>query len=269
MRQLTAVTCLYDLDRARLDGRSIDIYLDWLNSTLRLPIPFVVFLDPEIDRSRLHAKPGDTIASVPLRAFEPFRWQARVEAICAASRKQDISFLRPDYAMLMFSKFDMMERAAAGRDRDDGFLWLDAGISRFFVGDLANAELDPDAIEEIAAASLAVSITPTLLRDLERGRASRQYVGSSERLVSGGDIFVRAATAASVRDELYRFVEQEWLANGLWDNEQVALGYLLLNGLAGSKITSVTTEYAALLAKLFNLSRPIKRTLMQRILSLT
>jgi hypothetical protein len=46
-------------------------------------------------------------------------------------------------------------------------------------------------------------------------------------------------------------VETEWLPNDLWDNEQVALGCLMLRGLKDVRIVDVSMKFACLAERLF------------------
>jgi hypothetical protein len=271
--KLSAVTGLYDLGRAGLDGRSIDIYLVWLNATLRVPLPFTIFLDPSIDPARLSIKPGDKIVQAPLSDFRPFTWQDRVRPICESGKgiraRHDLSFLMPDYSMLTFCKFEMVSRAATDKPADHGVIWIDAGLSRFFDQDLGDARVDEAFCDElIGKATFAASISPKLAKDLQKGRLSKRYAGTCERLVSGGDFYVGASSAQVIEKQVMEFIENEWLPKGLWDNEQVALGYLLMQGIPGAKIINVSLGYASILDRLLGFPpRKVmqKRTLTQRL----
>jgi len=246
--QLAAVTALYDLG-PRPDGRGLDRYRAWLDATLRLPMAFTVFLDPALPAPAL--KPGDRLLRLPLEVFAPFAWRERVGAIIARHpERTDIAYRQPGHGLLMFSKFDMLARAAA-EGGAEGLVWLDAGLMRFFAGDPAEARLAPEAVARLAGADLAVAITPRLGAALRHGRLPRELVGSAKRLVSGGDIFVRAERAEAIARAIFAFVEEEWLARGLWDNEQVALGCILAKGLPRTEIVAVSKEYAVLAEALF------------------
>jgi hypothetical protein len=242
---LRAVTAYYDLGRGRLDGRDNDVYIGWLNRTLTTPLPFTIFLDPAIDPARIAAKDSDEIVQVGTDAFEPFKWKARVETLCATRyrRKVDISYRLPSYGLLNFSKFDMLRKAAGAHDAD-GFIWIDAGLSRFFEADLAGSVIDAEFLQ---GATIAVSATPVI----HKKNLSR-FVGHSRRLVTGGDIYVDARHAADVAEQLYGMVRSDWLDNDLWDNEQVGLGVLLKKGVEGARIIDITFGYAMLFERLLS-----------------
>ncbi|HET8701055.1 MAG TPA: hypothetical protein VFL97_05250 [Nitrococcus sp.] len=253
---LSAVTCLYDIGRDRIDGRSIDVYIDRLNATLRIPMPFTIFLDPRIETSRVRKKAEDQIHQLPKEALHSFGWLARVEEICRTSKRiktrRDIAFHLPEYGVLVMSKIFMLQEAARLQPRGNGLIWLDAAMARWFSGDLAQARVDTDFVQSLSDASLAVQITPMLARALKHHRSGQHYVGTCHRLASGGDIYVSRRDVDRLAAAVTDMVENEWLPNGLWDNEQVALGCLLLNGFEGAKIVDVSMKFACVLERLLS-----------------
>jgi hypothetical protein len=241
--RLGAVTALYDIGRHRIDGRTIETYIEWLNATLRAPLPFTIFLDPGIDAARVAAKPGDRIVPVPLPDFVPYGWRERV-LTATANASNEITNALPDYSLLMFSKFDMLARTAAETDAN-GLLWVDAGLSRFFAKDLAETHLNSAFIEsQLAPHRLCISATPTLAEALECRQFRKDHVGTMHRLASGGDFYVRTDAAAAIAEQIFDLVENQWLAKGRWDNEQVGLGYLMMQGVPGSAVTFADRRYA-------------------------
>jgi hypothetical protein len=253
---LSAVTCLYDIGRDRIDGRNIDVYIERLNATLRIPLPFTIFLDPRIDASRVRNKPEDRIYQVSKEAFHSFGWLARVEEICRTSTKiktrRDIAFHLPLYGVLVMSKIFMLQEAARLHPEGNGLIWLDAAMARWFSGDLAHAQVDADFVQSLSNASLAVQITPMLARDLKHRRSGRHYVGTCHRLASGGDIYVSRRDVDRLAAAVIDMVENDWLPNDLWDNEQVALGCLLLDGFEGAKIVEVSMKFACVAERLLS-----------------
>jgi hypothetical protein len=100
--KFAAVTGLYNVRRDTVDGRGIDRYLGWLNRTVQLPLPFIVFLDPAIEPERVVLKPGDRLVRLPKDELRSYSWLPRVEEICRASTRiktrRDIAFHLPEYA---------------------------------------------------------------------------------------------------------------------------------------------------------------------------
>lgn len=240
---LGAVTALYDIGRHRIDGRTIGTYMEWLNATLRAPLPFTIFLDPGIDPARVVTKPGDRIIQRPLADFRPYGWREKVLA-ATANTNTEITNALPEYSILMFSKFEMLAQTAAETDAM-GLLWVDAGLSRFFARDLAETQVSSAFVAgQLAPHRLCISVTPTLAEALARGKFKKDYVGTTHRLASGGDFYVGANAAADVAEQMFDIVENQWLARGRWDNEQVGLGYLMMQGVPGSSMTFADRRYA-------------------------
>jgi hypothetical protein len=252
---ITGVTALYDIGRDRFHHtRTIDRYVSWLNATLRAPLPFVVFLDPKIDASRINLKPIDRSLAIGIDDFGVFARRKQVEEVLKqrqwAKCDEDITFLHPPYSMLMLSKLEIMARTAT-MTATDGLFWIDAGLSRFFSQELQSTEISASFLEAIGNASFAAAITPLLASDLWRGGPSCHYPGTAARLVTGGDFYVRADQAQALSVRLLALIDG-WLAQGLWDNEQVALGCMLLEGIDNAKILSVTEEYAVAFERLLS-----------------
>ncbi|MCH8467114.1 MAG: hypothetical protein LAT78_11190 [Roseinatronobacter sp.] len=245
--KVVAVTALYNIGRGNVDGRNIDVYIKWLNKTLEVPLPFVVFLDPEIEASKIALKPGDQIISIPKNDLAMFAHRARVEEILATSstlNRKDISYQLSDYGMMVMSKIDLMKRAAKLVE-SDYLLWLDAGLCRF-IPDLREANIIRSA-EDIDGASMLLNTTYYFSQRQRLGKIPKVTVNGARALMMAGDLFI----AHDFVDELearFRFmVETEWLPNGLWSNEQVALGTLLFRGaLPGARI--LRTELSPLAA---------------------
>jgi hypothetical protein len=235
--KITAVTALYDIGREARDGRRIDHYIDWLNAGLRVPLPFLVFLDPSFNADRIVLKPGDRIVRVPKNELSMFAHRERVKEILATSRalnRKDISFRLADYGMLVMSKIGLMKQAATLSDADH-LLWFDAGLSRF-LPDLATAEVRRGAAE-LNGVSILLSTAHYLSQRQRLGRLPHATVGSAMALASSGDFLVARGFAGELEARFRFMVETEWLPEGRWDNEQVALGCLLFRGaLPGAKV---------------------------------
>lgn len=221
--RIQAVTALYDLGRSAVDGRSIDRYIDWLNATLKAPLPFTIFLDPGIDAERIARKPGDEIVAIPREEFPPFRWRNHVRRLCTTryAHKGGVEYRIVDYGLLIHSKFAMLQRTRARHPDCIHLLWIDAGASRFFPNGFR-----PIARTEVAA-PMVIGISPRLERALLLRLLSGRHVGRSTRLATATDFLVRADYCDTLARTVEEFVETEWLPNDLWDNEQVSLGYLI------------------------------------------
>jgi len=254
--KFSAVTGLYNVRRDTVDARGMDKYLGWLNRTVQLPVPFIVFLDPAIDPERVVLKPGDRLVSLPKSALRSYSWLPRVEEICRTSTKiktrRDIAFHLPEYGVVVMSKIFMLQKAAELAPELDALIWLDAGLPQFFAEDFpAATKLDLDFLHSLDGAALAVQIAPVLARAMRRHDDGRHFVSTCSRLVSAPDIYVSARRIDALAAAVAEMVETEWLPNDLWDNEQVALGRLILAGLEDVRIVDVSMKFACVAERLF------------------
>lgn len=254
--KFAAVTGLYNVRRDTVDGRGIDRYLGWLNRTVQLPLPFIVFLDPAIEPERVVLKPGDRLVRLPKDELRSYSWLPRVEEICRTSTRiktrRDIAFHLPEYGVVVMSKIFMLQQAAALDPGLEALIWVDAGLPQFFAdGFPAGTRLDTDFLHSLEGAALAVQITPLLERAMRRRDDGRHFVSTASRLVSAPDIYVSARQIDALASAVAEMVETEWLPNDLWDNEQVALGCLMLRGLKDVKIVDVSMQFACVAERLF------------------
>lgn len=235
--RVTAVTGFYDVGRAAVDGRTAEQYLTWLNTTLQLPLPFVVFLDPAFDASGLALKPGDRVVRVAKNELGMFKHREEVEQIVATGEtvnRRDIAFNLAEYGMIVMSKPELLKRAAAEVEADF-LVWIDAGHCRF-VPDLSQATLQVSATE-LEGMSIGLNTTYHLAQRMRLGRFPERMVGTCLAMMSAEDIIVAHDFAKEFSDRLDFMVETEWLPQGRWDNEQVAIGCLLFRGgLPGARI---------------------------------
>lgn len=235
--KIVAVTGFYDIGRAGYDNRTPEKYVGWLNQTLQIPLPFLVFLDPQFDASSLVLKPEDRIIRVPRSDLTMFRHGERIQEIVANSQtvnRRDISFNVPEYGMIVMSKLDLMKRASKETDADF-LLWADAGVCRF-IPDLGDGKLKV-AKADFDGMNFGLSTTLHLAQRARIGKFPRRMVGRTLAMMSAEDFIVARSFAEELSDRMDFLVQEEWLPAGLWDNEQVAIGTLLFRGaLPGTRI---------------------------------
>ena len=237
--QIAAVTGFYDVGRGSYDNRTPDQYVSWLNDTLQTPLPFIVFLDPSFDAGAVRLKAGDRIVRVAKADLRMFGHRTKVEAILASSQtvnRRDIAFNLAEYGMIVMSKPELLKRAAAESDADY-LVWVDAGLSRFIpdLGDGKLAVTDRD----LKGMKLGLNTTLHLAQRMRIGKFPHRMIGTTLAMISAGDMIVARDYAAELSNRLDFLVETEWLPNGKWDNEQVAIGSLLFRGgLPGASILS-------------------------------
>jgi hypothetical protein len=63
-------------------------------------------------------------------------------------------------------------------------------------------------------------------------RGETTAAGTSRPITHAGTFFVKASFAGQLRADVFARVER-WLGQGLWDNEQVVMGEMFLEGYPG------------------------------------
>ena len=235
--RVTAVTALYDINRTPADGRMIDDYVSWLNKTLQLPLPFLIYLDPAFDADKIVPKETDRIIRVAKEDLTMFKLRTQVEQIVKTSsiaNRRDILFKLPDYGMMVMSKPDILKRAANETDAD-ALIWIDAGHCRF-IPDLEISTLQVQ-VDDLDGMTIGLNITRFLEQRMKIGKLPRSTVSSCLALFSAEDFIIARSFAKELSDRIDFMVETDWLPSGRWDNEQTAIGCLLFRGgLPGARI---------------------------------
>jgi hypothetical protein len=139
---ITLVTSLYDIDRANLDGRTWDEYLKWFSKTLKLKSPMVVFVDADLVKFvEEHRKDIPTkIIEEPIDKIPYYYLKNRMDGVINSKEYQSkisdpnrIECKSSLYNIIQYSKFGWVERASEENYfNSEYFLWVDAGLSRFF-----------------------------------------------------------------------------------------------------------------------------------------
>lgn len=139
--QITLVSCLINIQREGLDGRSFNTYVDWFKQFLQIPAPMVLFIEPEIQDIVLKLREGkptkiivQTFEATPLAWATPFLHQTQnsKEWKDCAKHPNDITNRSAPYVALMHNKFGWMWNAIQDNPfNTDLFFWIDGGITRF------------------------------------------------------------------------------------------------------------------------------------------
>lgn len=228
--KIEAVTAYFDVGRANYDGRTSQQYIEWLNSTLKTPLSFTVFLEPDFDASAIRLKANDRIVRVSRADLRMFKRRELVQQIVSTSKsvnRHDISFNLAEYGMIVMSKSDFLGIASQSSTADY-LVWIDAGLSRF-IPDLGEGKIKVDE-SELSGTKLLINTTLHLAQRIRIGKFQKRMVGTTLAMMSAGDFLVRRSYAQEFADRLNFLVEEEWLPNFMWDNEQVAIGSLLFRG---------------------------------------
>lgn len=232
----TIVTSLYNIQRENLDGRGWDSYLEWFARTLSVNTPMVVFVDQELQDFVIESRNG-LPTKVVVSGLEDTHYyshkkemdsilesEAYRSRITGPNRIECNSSL---YNIIQYSKFDWVEKAAAMDPfGTDNFLWLDAGISRFFDG------VDPAVGFNIGGKNLPdgkvlIQIFMLSYPDLANtDNLDEDYFWDERSYVAGGIFMVNKSFAKEMND-IMKDTLRSILSKGMMNNEQISLGYLI------------------------------------------
>ena len=219
---VTVFTALFDLNRNEIDGRGMDIYRSWLSKTIELFPGIVIFHDGSLNQNNIEFFDAKLIR-LNKEDLEFFKLENSIKELFKKfipQAKNDITFQLPQYSLMQFSKFSLAKYAKQ-ISNSDGYLWVDAGISRFI------KKIDPDTLKQnstyVASQNYNAAFELDLRHNLSITKGLVQApIGSCKRIFSGTSFWINNAFTDQLNDLMLNTV-QEWISEGIWDNEQVAL----------------------------------------------
>lgn len=223
------ITCLHDLGRGNADGRGIDEYLRWLIKTANLLPNLMVFTDIQDVRDLM--PPHVRVIDFNFSQFDLYGSRHDISAICAEqilrNRSNDVTVTVPDYAILQFGKFQLLDIATSLTEAPL-MAWVDAGICRF-----ANSDSRVQAGRERLIADIMDDSESLLEVDFRRnvsfGRIRYVEAGTFRKTFSGGMLVINRLSTARYRNSMIKRA-LSWLENKVWDNEQIGLNQLFHAG---------------------------------------
>lgn len=240
MNKPTIVTSLYDIDRQNLDGRNWNQYLTWFAQTLRLNSPMVIFVDDDnlinlINdiRSNLPTQ----IVQLPLESSYYYQFKEQIEKVLNSENYKNkvtgnkrIECRSSLYNIVQYSKFFWVEKAIEMNFfSTDRYLWLDAGISRFFESiDLNNSFTSRNISDDDLKGKLALQTFIGVYTDLcSSDFISEDYFWDERSYVAGGIFLIHKDSMKSIKEMIDDVLINLMLKNFVMNNEQICLGYLL------------------------------------------
>jgi hypothetical protein len=236
---VTLVTSLYDINRSNLDGRTWDEYLEWFAKTLKLKSPMVIFVDKSLvkfvenHRQNLPTK----IIEESINETPYYHLKERMDYIIESeeykskiSDPERIECRSSLYNIIQYSKFRWLEKAAdENYFHSSYFLWVDAGLSRFFYDINLNnpypGENAEKALLEIGD-SILIQVFLSHYPDLANAKKlSKDYLQDNRSYIMGGMFGAGKESIKTFRPIVDNILD-EMLADNLINNEQIALGYL-------------------------------------------
>jgi hypothetical protein len=236
----TIITGLFDIKRNTMDGRPWENYLNWFEKTLSINCPMVIFVeDQTIDFVKNKRGNLPTIViNQKIEDLEYFKYKEDMDRIISSKEYKDIikdsnriECQHSLYSIIQYSKFEFVEKSSIQNPfNSEYFIWMDAGLSRFF-GDMdVNKEYPGKqfksmipAIKEKMLIQTFCSYYPDLFYS---NLLSENYLTDNRSYVMGGMFCSGKEAIKNVKKEINLLFE-EMLKNNIVNNEQIALGYLL------------------------------------------
>ena len=139
----TIVSAFFDISRV---GRPKEEYFEWIKDTQKLNAPFIFFVEKKYENivSNIfkNRKKPFLIIAIELNELFLFKDIEKVNKIITSSDYKSrvssndrIECVNALYSIVIFSKFYLMKRATLMNPFESKkFIWMDAGISRFYAG---------------------------------------------------------------------------------------------------------------------------------------
>lgn len=240
---VTIVTSLYNIDREKLDGRNWETYLEWFKKTLAINSPMVVFVDSDTKEFvEINRIGKDTfIICEPIENAPYYDLKDSMDQIIKSEdykRKikdpNRIECKSSLYNIIQYSKFGWVKKASEIDPFDSElYLWLDAGISRFFedlgmeTGSRYPGNLFLESIKDLTD-EVYVQMFMSNYPDLANSTSlSEEYLLDNRSYVAGGIFMSSKKSIVKVKEEIDNVLKNMMLKNGFVNNEQIAVGYLI------------------------------------------
>ena len=259
---ITYVTALFDIDRENKgDGRSIEMYLDWMRETCKMNVCMVIFTQPNLLQRIRKLRAGQeqktiiypqTLAEIPYAHYR----QRTIEIIHSSDYQSKIKAPErvecklPDYSLVIHSKFEWLKRVAEENPfKTPCFAWCDAGLSRFFPDHFdLHRPLDTQKVFDLVHGDRCLIQTRPDIHRLKTfknlGYDTINFLTAT--LFFGGEKVIQQL-ATSVRQVFLH----KLLARNIVNNEQISLAFVARKSPAWfSALPNHTGEHLSLLRAL-------------------
>ena len=234
------VSALFNIEREGMDGRAWSDYLEWFEKTLKLKVPMILFVTPDL-KEYIEERRKDIPTAIIVQdadAIPYYYLKDQLDKIIASEEYREriadpgrIECRHSMYSIIQYSKFKWLVDAIEKNPLNSKFFfWLDAGGSRFFEDYDINLDYpSPNAMEALNEMGDKFLLQMNMEYYLDLAQAdliplayllnNRSYVLGS--MFGGGPESIKKV-AADVEDILLN----KMIAEGFVNNEQIALGYL-------------------------------------------
>ncbi len=236
---VTLVTSLYNINRSSLDGRTWNEYLEWFAKTLKLKSPMVIFVDEDLVEF-VQENRGNLPTNIIEQSLEEIPYYYLKDRMDEVLNSEEYKLKISDptriecrsslYNIIQYSKFKWLKNVAEKNYfNSDYFLWVDAGLSRFFYDiNLNNPYPGENAQESLLEIKDRILIQVFLSYYPELANAKEMvddYLKDNRSYIMGG-MFGAGKESINKLCKIIDEVLEKMLSENIVNNEQIALGYL-------------------------------------------
>jgi hypothetical protein len=229
-KQIQIVTALFDIQREKHDGRTVNEYLIYLEDILIRFSDVVVFHDC-IPQSYIERYPKANfcyleMSELPL--FENLKEIKKVNERYSSCPEADLVNKSDYYGIVINSKIHLLALASK-ISKSPYLLWIDAGISRFNFGKFPS--IPKMGLSKFSKYQAVFQIDlRNWIRSFKVFKSPSNWIlpGSSSRVIGAG-IFLLSREFIPELDRTFMKYVLGNLRKGIWDTEQVNLFFVLAN----------------------------------------
>lgn len=239
--ECTFVTALYNIGRENYDGRTIDNYKHWLQETLKLQEPVIIFIDETIEgleelinncRREINEPTLVIVTSlVNIPCFWMLEDVKRIINDQTFIRKHpdDITNLNPLYVCIQYSKFEWIKIASQKITWETKYYaWIDAGISRFYPRGMSKFNSHFIIQNDNVSCFILHKTNDTQPKLIENKYFDKnKLIGTNQCLLRGTMFFATIDCLEEIIDKIYDCVQNDMISKNRIDNEQIALSIIV------------------------------------------
>lgn len=228
---ITCITALIDINRENEgDGRSIDNYLKWFKNTLKINLPFVIYCEKDIYEKIKYWRekyPMTRYKIISKNDIYYLKYSKKVNDIIKSidylnkiHGKERLEIKLPKYNLIIANKIEWMKEVSQENYYNSKyFMWVDAGMSRFFNNeDILSKNLIN--ISKITDNKFNIQVSPKLL--------STKFKNDNIDNIMYHDIHYTTATIFSTTKSILEIITKKYkeifdymLNNNCINNEQI------------------------------------------------
>lgn len=243
---ITLVTALYDIKRdSNGDGRKFEEYLSWFKETLKIKSPMVIYVDESLEefvkenRKSLPTK----IITQSLEKVPYYFLKDRIDEILndenyksRIGSPQRVECKMSLYNVIIYSKFKWIKEVIQNNYfKTDYFMWIDAGLSRFFSQhgvNVNNQYPSENAVETLIENkdSVLIQTSMSYYSDLVNvEKCEESYFWDARTWIMAGLWGGGPEVLNKFCDVIDDIFQEKMLKNGVINNEQNAMAYAYKN----------------------------------------